>query len=183
MKNGVTPAEWLKQPRKLARKDLDARWTKKRGQNHHGYKNSVVGGNGDCFVHDYEVAPAHRHDSQIIPEAYFGAGSQGATAFGDSACAGADIAERLRAAGITPLIHGKGTRDHPLDETQMEMNHLKSKVRARIEHRFGRMTMSLKRLSLRCIGLVRCRSEVGMINPVHNILESTRLKSAPPAAG
>lgn len=182
VKNGEVPEEWVEQPRKLAQKDVDARWTKKRGQNYYGYKNSIVGGNGDCFVHDYEVSPAHRHDSQIIPESYFEGGGEEAAAFGDSAYAGADIAERLRSAGITPLIHEKGTRDHPLDERQIEMNHLKSKVRARIEHRFGRMTMCLKRLVLRCIGLGRCRSEIGMINLVYNIMEYTRLKNAPGAA-
>ena len=182
IKKGEVPAEWLEQPRKLAQKDVDARWTRKRGQNHYGYKNSIVGGNTDCFVHDYEVSPAHRHDSQIIPESYFAEADEGATAFGDSAYSGADITERLRAAGIVPLIHEKGTGGRPLDERQIEMNHLKSKVRARIEHRFGRMKMCIKRLSLRCIGLVRCRSEVGMINLVHNMLEYTRLRNAPATA-
>ena len=183
VKNGVIPEEWKKQPRKLAQKDLDGRWTQKRGQNYYGYKNSIVGGNTDCFVHDYVVSPAHRHDSQIVPEAYFQAQGEGSEAFGDSAYAGPDIAARLRAADITPLIHEKGTRDHPLDENQIAMNHLKSKVRARIEHRFGRMKMCLKRLELRCIGLVRCRAEIGMINLVHNILEYTRLKKGAGAAG
>jgi IS5 family transposase len=178
VKQGETPKEWIEQPRKLAQKDLDARWTEKRGQTYYGYKNSIVGGNTDCFVHDYVVAPANCHDSQIIPDAYFAPSGEGATAFGDSAYAGADIAARLRSNEITPLIHEKGVKGRPLNDLQIEMNHLKSKVRARIEHRFGRMMMSLRRLSLRCIGLVRSRAEIGMINLVHNILEYTRVKAA-----
>jgi transposase, IS5 family len=177
VKSGEIPEAWKKQPRKLAQKDTDASWTQKRGQNHFGYKNSIVGGNSDCFVHDYVVSAAHPHDSQIVPGAYYeAAGGEEPVAFGDSAYGGPDIAERLRANGITPLIHEKGTRGHPLGELQIEMNHLKSRVRAKIEHRFGRMTMCIKRLALRCLGITRATGEIGMINLVHNIMEYGRLK-------
>ena len=182
IKNGEVPDAWKGQPRKLAQKDTDARWTKKRNVTYFGYKDSVVGGITDCFVHDYVVSAAQHHDSQIVPEAYYQAAGEDPVAFGDSAYGGPDIAERLRGTGITPLIHEKGTRGHPLTDLQIEMNHLKSKIRVKIEHRFGRMSMCIKRLELRCIGIVRARAEIGMINLVHNIMEYGRLKRTPSVA-
>jgi hypothetical protein len=41
IKQGETPAEWLKQPRKLAQKDVTARWAKKNNQTFYGYKDHV----------------------------------------------------------------------------------------------------------------------------------------------
>jgi hypothetical protein len=43
IKNGEVPDAWKGQPRKLAQKDTDARWTKKRNVTYFGYKDSVVG--------------------------------------------------------------------------------------------------------------------------------------------
>ena len=41
IKAGVVPTGWADTPNKLAQKDVDARWTKKNGQNHYGDKNHV----------------------------------------------------------------------------------------------------------------------------------------------
>ena len=44
IKAGAVPIEWgqdTDQPNKLAHKDTDARWTKKGGQNHYGYKSHI----------------------------------------------------------------------------------------------------------------------------------------------
>lgn len=41
IRNGMTPKEWKNDPDKLSQKDFDARWTKKNGERHFGYKNHV----------------------------------------------------------------------------------------------------------------------------------------------
>ena len=41
IKDGETPEGWEKQPAKRRQKDTDARWTKKHGKSHYGYKNHV----------------------------------------------------------------------------------------------------------------------------------------------
>ena len=41
IKADAVPVEWGNTPAKLAQKDIDARWTKKGGQNHYGYKNHI----------------------------------------------------------------------------------------------------------------------------------------------
>lgn len=181
IKNGEVPADWRKQPRKLAQKDTDARWTLKRGRAYYGYKNSIVGGNGDGFIHGYLVAPANAHDSKIVPDCYFEAAEGGTAAYGDSAYCQQRIAERLARAGIESRIHEQKLAGQELSEGQKESNRVKSKVRARIEHRFGRMRMCLKGLAIRSIGLERCRATIGMLNLVHNLMEYTRLSPRPAA--
>lgn len=176
LKKGEVPADWQKQPRKLAQKDTDARWTLKRGRAYYGYKNSIAGGNRDCFIHGYVVAPATAHDSKIIPDCYFEAAGGGTAAYGDSAYTHKDIAARLARAGIESRIHEQRLAGKELDESQKESNRVKSKVRARIEHRFGRMRMCLKGLAIRCIGQVRCRAAIGLLNLVYNMTEYARLR-------
>ena len=41
IKAGETPAGWEDEPAKRRQKDVDARWTKKHGKSHYGYKNHV----------------------------------------------------------------------------------------------------------------------------------------------
>ena len=41
IKDGETPEGWEDQPAKRSQKDTDARWTKKHGKSHYGYKNHV----------------------------------------------------------------------------------------------------------------------------------------------
>jgi hypothetical protein len=132
-------------------------------------------------VHDYVVASANSHDSQIIPGSYFKAESEISYAYGDSACSGAKIAEKLEQSNIISHIHTKASRDKPLSVIEVEMNHLRSKVRVRIEHRFGRMKACLHGLAIRGIGLVRNRSAIGLINLVYNMMEYSRLQSLGPS--
>ena len=41
IKAGEVPGAWEARPHKRAQKDVDARWTKKHGKSHIGYKNHV----------------------------------------------------------------------------------------------------------------------------------------------
>jgi IS5 family transposase len=175
IKHGQVPAQWSAQPRKLAQKDVDARWARKNHVTYYGYKNSIVGGITDGWVHDYRVCPANAHDSTIIPESFFLAPTPGAVAYGDSAYSKPVVLARLAAAGIEARIHEQRLAGSELSETQKQANRIKSKVRIRIEHRFGRMRSCLGGLAVRAVGLARCRSWIGMINLVYNLMEYERL--------
>ena len=56
IKEGQTPEDWSEQ--KKRQKDTDARWTKKNGQNHYGYKNHINVDVKHKLIRDYEVMPA-----------------------------------------------------------------------------------------------------------------------------
>ena len=176
VKRGELPEEWPNQPRKLAQKDLEARWTRKNHVTYYGYKNSIVGGNTDQLIHDYRVSPANAHDSTIVPDSYFVAESPGATAYGDSAYSKPGLLAKLVSAGIEPRIHEQRLAGRQLSETQKRSNRIKTRIRARIEHRFGRMRSCLGGLGVRAIGLARCRASIGMVNLVYNLMEYERLQ-------
>ena len=63
----------------------------------------------------------------------------------------------------------KGTRNCPLTDEQKANNKEKSKVRVRIEHIFGFMTMSMHGITLRSIGKQRADFNIGFSNLVYNI--------------
>ena len=63
----------------------------------------------------------------------------------------------------------KGYRNMPLTAEQKENNRRKSKIRSRIEHVFGFMTMSMHGLTVRSIGFQRAAFNIGLTNPVYNL--------------
>ena len=66
VKSGKTPAEWEKKPAKNRQKDKDARWTKKHGRSHFGYKNHISIDRRHKLVRRYAVSTASVHDSQKL---------------------------------------------------------------------------------------------------------------------
>ena len=68
IKDGETPEGWEKQPAKRRQKDTDARWTKKHGKSHYGYKNHVNVDRRHKLVRRYQVTDAAVHDSQVVED-------------------------------------------------------------------------------------------------------------------
>jgi IS5 family transposase len=66
VKSGQTPEVWKEHPAKLRQKNLDARWTKKRGVSCYGYKDYVKSDAASTLITDYEVTSARVHDSQVL---------------------------------------------------------------------------------------------------------------------
>jgi IS5 family transposase len=66
IKQGKVPGGWENDPKRLAHKDPDARWTKKNQQTFHGYKNHVNVDLESKLIVRAEVAGASVHDSQAL---------------------------------------------------------------------------------------------------------------------
>jgi transposase, IS5 family len=66
IKAGEMPDGWAAAPHKLAQKDRDARWTKKHGRGHFGYKNHVNVDAKHKLVRHYSVTDASVHDSRQL---------------------------------------------------------------------------------------------------------------------
>ena len=66
-------------------------------------------------------------------------------------------------------------RYHMTDE-QRESNRRKSKIRCRIEHVFGFITVSMHGLTVRSIGIKRAEFNIGLTNLVYNFCRYTILK-------
>ena len=62
IKDGEVPEDWADKPAKRSQKDVDARWTKKHGKSHYGYKNHVNVDRKHKLVRRYHVSDAAQHD-------------------------------------------------------------------------------------------------------------------------
>ena len=134
---GRTPAAWKQKPAKVRQKDRDARWTKKHGRHFFGYKNHVNADAKHKLIRHYAVTDAAVHDSQEL-DGLLDTGNTCNDVFADSAYRSTKIEGRLRASGFKSRIHRRATRNHPLSNAQLKANRNRSKIRARIEHVFGR---------------------------------------------
>ena len=68
IKAGETPENWQDKPAKRRQKDVEARWTKKHGRSHYGYKNHVNVDRRHKLVRRYQVSDAATHDSKVLDE-------------------------------------------------------------------------------------------------------------------
>ena len=68
IKAGETPEGRAYKPAKQSQKDVDARWTKKHGKSHYGYKNHVNVDRMHKLVRRYHVSDAAVHGSQAVDE-------------------------------------------------------------------------------------------------------------------
>jgi transposase, IS5 family len=168
-KADLLPDGWDENPHRLGQKDLDARWVKKNGINHYGYKNSICIDAEHGFIRRFAVTPANIHDSQMLamlldPE------NQDDYVWADSAYSGECFENLLSLAGFESRIHEKGSLNHPLSEAAKERNSVKSAIRACVEHVFGCMTTSMGGKFTRKIGLERNEAWWGLKNLTFNFL-------------
>lgn len=172
IKAGRTPEAWQEQPAKLAQKDVDARWTKKHGQSHYGYKNHLKGNAQTKLIEDFAVTDASVHDSQVLAELL---DQSDGRLHADSAYRSAKLDDLLRARGIQNRVHEKGYRNRPLTEKQKAANAKKSRVRARAEHIFGFQVYQMGANWIRTIGRKRAERGIGLGNLVYNFFRYLQL--------
>jgi len=169
IKEGAVPIDWGQNPRKLAQKDIEARWTKKNSESFYGYKDHANVDQDTKLITAWEVTSAEVHDSQVLEEVLQSPAAGGADVYADSAYRSNAQEESLAASSHTSRIHEKGARNHPLTEAQKSSNKEKSRVRARVEHVFGSMTNELGGITIRTIGRMRAKVQIGLLNLVYNI--------------
>ena len=176
IKQGEVPEDWKneKNVAKMRQKDTDARWTKKHGENHYGYKNHVKVDAKSKIIKHYVVTSAEVHDSQILPE-LLESTDRGQSLYGDSAYRSKEIEKTLKRRKLRSRIHEKGYRHHPLTKAQRERNRKKSATRARVEHVFGFMENTMNISRLRSIGRKRVEGIIGLINLTYNICRYVQL--------
>lgn len=179
IKAGETPKAWKKKPAKLRQKDVDARWAVKNRQSFYGYKNHINTDKTHKLIRRYHVTEASLHDSNAFDDV-FDEKNTSKDAWADFAYRAKEREEELKARGYRSHIHHKGARGHPLSGAKQAVNTRRSKVRARVEHVFGRQTQMGGKL-VRSIGIVRARANIGMKNLVYNLQRFVFLSQPAPA--
>lgn len=172
IKEGKGEELWNDHPHKKRQKDVDARWTKKRGEKFYGYKDHVKVDKKTKFITGYTVTSASVHDSKeaagLITDE-----DKDQQVWLDAGYTGLENA--LKEKGVKPIICEKGFRNHPLTESQKENNRKKSTVRSRVEHVFGFMEQSMRGLFLRCIGMTRAKANIAFTNLVYNMCRYSQI--------
>lgn len=188
LKAGETPPEWEKSIHKIRQKDKDARWTKKRDTFHYGYKNHIKVDKDSKMIVSFSVTDASVHDNNEIAGLI---DIRDKKLWADSAYSNSswaaywDIRKKASKMGIDIQIHerifrGKSITEYQKDtliKKQKEANKEKSRVRARVEHVFGLMKMTMGDSCTRCIGLNRVESETAMKNLAYNMKRFVFLRS------
>jgi len=177
IKTGGIPEQWQTEENapKIAQKGTDARWTKKNGERHFGYKDHVKVDEKSKIITRYTVTDASVHDSQET-EPLVEESDKGKPLYADSAYAGAPIAKALEDKGVENKIHQRAYRNKPLTDEQKQRNREKSKVRVRVEHVFGFIENSLGGSFIRSIGKIRSAGIIGLINLTYNMFRFEQLQ-------
>ena len=172
---GTAPSAWDSKPNKKRQKDIDARWTKKNNTTFYGYKNHVKSDTKTKLIEEYEVTSASEHDSQAM-EDLLTENDKGQPLYADSAYTGEKLEKVYKKKKVINRVHEKGTRNHPLTDTQKASNKEKSTVRVRVEHIFGFVENSMNGSIVRTIGIARAKAKIGMMNLTYNICRCVQLK-------
>ena len=180
IKAGETPEDWADKPAMRSQKDVDARWTKKHGKSHYGYKNHVNVDRKHKLVRRYHVSDAALHDSQAVDDLLM-RGNTGSGVWADAAYRSEEMEVKLRAAKLTSHIHRKGKRGKPLTEQAKGSNRTKSSVRVRVEHIFGAQANDMGGTLVRTIGMVRAKAKIGMKNLAYNMRRLVQLRRLNPS--
>ena len=175
IKDGIVPEEWEENPNKLSQKDLDARWTKKNDQVFYGYKDHVKVDEKSKLIIGYEVTDASVHDSQPL-EDLLSKKDKNQPLYADSAYTGEEQEKVIKKVGMINRVHEKGYKNRPLTKKQQKSNRKKSKFRARVEHVFGFMEMSMKKMYIHSIGIVRATGIIGLMNLTYNLIRSIQVR-------
>ena len=165
IREGNPPTDWSEAKRR--QKDVDARWTKKREQDHFGSKNHIAVDVKHKFIRAWRVTAANVHDSQVFLELL--ARNTSRDVYADSAYLSEETQKRLKASGYRPHIQRKGQKNHPLSAWEKQGNRTRSRIRSRVEHVFGAQRQRAGTLVVRCIGLPRARAKIGLRNLAYNM--------------
>lgn len=171
LKKGEIPEEWddSEHPQKLMQRDTDASWTKKGGEAHFGYKDTVKVDLDSKIITDYAVAPANVHDATAA-EGIFDEDDR--VAYADAAYPSLALP-----AGVENQICEKAKRGHPLTEEQRKSNHQKAKKRCRVEHVFAGMVQMVGGTSIRCKSETRAKFNISLLNLVYNMRRVVSLQT------
>lgn len=165
IKQDDIPADWS--DNKKRQKDINARWTKKHGKSHYGYKNHISVDNKNKLIRRFDVTNASVHDSKVF-EQILDADNSRADVWADSAYRSKEKEEALSELGYRSQVHRKGQRGTPLSDRSKKANTKKSTVRCRVEHIFGSQS-NLRKKAIRSIGIIRARADIGLMNIVYNM--------------
>ena len=185
IKRGGRP-DW--KPAKAAHKDVDARWTIKRGRVKKkagpdlkaserlasgllipafGYKNHINVDRRHRLIRRWEVTHAAAHDGAQLPK-LLNRSAFDSRVWADSAYRSAANERAIAAAGRRSMVHFRKPTGRPMSGPHRRANRARSRVRSAVEHVFAEQKARMG-LFVRTVGLARARVKIGMVNLAYNM--------------
>jgi IS5 family transposase len=175
LKKCEVPEEWedAKHPQKLMQRDTDATWTKKGDETHFGYKDHVKVDKDSKLITKFAVTTASVNDVKGAENLF---DENDKIAYADAAYPSLSLPEN-----VENQICEKSNRNRPLTAEQKENNHLKAKIRCRVEHVFAGMVQMVGGTLIRCKNYSRASFNISFLNLVYNmrrVLSLNRMRIA-----
>lgn len=173
---------------KARHKDVDARWTIKRGRVKKkpgpelkaserlasdvlipafGYKNHINVDRRHRLIRCWTVTNAATHDGARLPE-ILDEDAFDSRVWADTAYRSAANERTIEKAGRRSMIHFRKPKGRPMSGLHRRANRARSKVRSVVEHVFAEQKARMG-LFVRTVGLARARVKIGMANIAYNM--------------
>lgn len=135
-------------------------------RNHYGHKNHIQEESDNKITQKYKVTDTSVHDSQVFEE-LLDEGNTSKAVWADSAYRSEEKGAYLKENGYRSGIQRRAYKNRSLTEWEKQGNRTRSKTRSRVEYIFGAQS-NLRRKAIYCIGIMRARTEIGLMNLVYN---------------
>lgn len=159
---------------KRAQKDVDAKWTKKHGKNHYGYKLHASVDKRHKLVRKVIITNAAVSDSVVFEE-LLDPNNTRSDVFADRGYSSAEREAMLTAAGWRAQIQRKSSANKPISDTQKQRNRRIATPRARVGHVLG-ATRHMSGKLVRCMGIVRATLALHLKTVSYNLQRLVYLK-------
>lgn len=148
------------------RRDKDARYARKHGTTFFGYKLHALVDSSRKAILQLEITPANIPDINVLERLVLK--EKPKKLYADKGYAGNVIEGMLHINGIQPRILRKKPKMQELSEKEYQRNNLLSKVRARVEHVFGRMKNELSMNKVRYYDIEKNTFFLNFISAIYN---------------
>ena len=175
IKKGQESAEELyPNPNVRRQKDLEAKFSKKYGRTHFGFKVTILVDSQTRIIINIEVTPGNVHDVKVLEKVVETSAIPPEELWGDSGYMGEEYAERLQSnhGVILHTCKRKVRNGPPLTEEDKLNNRLNSAVRKNVEHCFFN---HLDRKRLRLHGLCRARFSAFLNYMIANVKRACQI--------
>lgn len=182
VRGGGAPSGWSRAKRR--QKDLDARWTIKRGRAKRsdasemqadgveiavpvfGYKNHAGIDRRHGLIRRWTVTSAAAHDSRPF-EGLLDPNNTASKVWADTAYRSAKNEAAMAKRGRVSMVHFRKPKGRPLPARHAKANAARSAVRSAVEHVFAGQKHRMK-LFVRTVGIARAKVKIGMANLAYN---------------
>lgn len=177
IKKGETPDEWEGKTAKIRQKDVEARWTMKRGRKKNsmaqlmipafGYKSHIATDRRHGLIRTWEVTDAAANDGKQLQN-LLSKENTCASVWADTAYRSGENEAFMADNGFVSKVHFRRYRGKDLTHAQKHGNRARSGVRGLVEHVFAEQKSRMG-LFIRTIGIKRAKTKIGLANIAYNM--------------